>query len=140
MLNKSFIIFLGITFLSGCAALTQGAKGIAGLSTKEIEVSRKDAVKKDYNYDYKTCFNKAKEILNKKGAYIYAQSIKRHMIAVFVSQSDTTPVGLYFKEIDATHTSIEFSSPSTYAKELIAAKVSRGLNPQEEKEGEEDEE
>jgi len=140
MLNKSLVIFLSLIFLSGCAAVTEGVKGVAGVSTKVLEDNRKDAIKKEYTLDYKNCFKKAEDVLSKKGVYIYSQSIKKHMIAVYVSISDTTPVGLFFKEIDASNTSIEFSSPSTYAKELIAKIVTRGLNPKKVKEGEVDEE
>jgi len=140
MFNKYPVILLSLILISGCATVTEGARGVAGLSIKVLEDNRKDAIKKEYNLDYKTCFKKAKDVLIEKGAYIYYISIKKHCLAVYVSTSDTTPVGLFFKEIDASNTSIEFSSPSTYAKELIAKITTRGLNPKEEKSGEADEE
>ena len=110
--------------LLGCATLWEGAKGFAGISTKSIEESRKSAILKKVKYDYNTCYSKTKEILiTHIGAYIYAEDLNRHMIAIYVSKEDTTPVGLFFKEIDAANTQIEVSSLSTYAKEFIAGKV-----------------
>ena len=45
------------------------------------------------------------------------------MLALYVSQDDTTPVGIFFKEIDANNTQMEVSSPSKFAKEFIAKRV-----------------
>jgi len=102
----------------------EGAKGFAGISTKSLEEGRKGAILKQVNYDYNTCYYKTKEFLiTHTKAYIYAQGLKKHMLAIYVSEEDTTPVGIFFKEIDAANTQIEVSSPSTYAKEFIAGKV-----------------
>lgn len=109
--------------LMGCAMLKETAKGFAGLSTKELEKGRKDAIKKTFNYDFDTCYDKVKDTLNRIGSYIYAKDAKKQMIAIYVSESDTTPVGIFFKKIDTTNTQIEVSSPSTYAKEFIATRV-----------------
>jgi len=112
----------------GCATLWEGAKGFAGVSTKALEDNRKTAITKTFNYDYFTCYTKTLDILKSMRAYIYTQSIKKHMIAIYVSEQDTTPVGLFFKEIDATNTQVEVSSLSTYAKEFISGKVSSVLD------------
>lgn len=132
--NKNFefcIVILIFAFcilnLMGCAALTEGVKGIAGISTKSLEEARKDAIVKDFNYDYFTCYTRTLDVLKKTGAYIYTQDIKKHLIAIYVSEQDTTPVGLFFKEIDRANTQIEVSSPSIYAKELIATRVFSAL-------------
>jgi len=109
--------------LSGCAAITETAKSIAGVSTKALETERKSAIKKTFNYDSFTCYTKTLEILKRLNAYIYAQDVKKQMIAIYVSQSDTTPVGFFFEELDQNNTQIEVSSPSTYAKEYFAAKI-----------------
>lgn len=109
--------------LLGCAALTEGAKGFAGISTKILEDTRKDAIAKNFNYDYNTCYNNTQEILKRIGAYIYAKAPEKNMLAIYVSGEDTTPVGLFFKEIDKTHTRIEVSSASTYAREFISQNV-----------------
>jgi hypothetical protein len=50
------------------------------------------------------------------------------MIAVYVSESDTTPVGVFFKGVDNSNTEISVSSPSLYAKELIAKILSLELD------------
>jgi len=112
----SFVILLG-----GCATVQEAAKGIAGISTKALEASRKDAAVKAFDYDYFTCYTKTLDILKNINTYIYAQDIKKHMIALYVSKENTTEVGIFFKEVDAGHTQIEVASPSTYAKERIAA-------------------
>ncbi len=118
----------------GCATVKETAKGIAGVSTKVLEDARKDAVIKKFNYDYNTCYNKVEGILTQIGAYIYAKDNKKQMIAIYVSEADTTPVGLFLKAIDANNTQIEVSSPSTYAKEFIAKSVflalEKSLKPQ----------
>jgi hypothetical protein len=116
--NLSFIILL-----SGCATVIEGTKGVLGISTKSLEEGRKDAIAKSFNYDYSTCYAKTQGILKQIDAYIYAQDKKKSMIAIYVSETDTTPVGLFFKEIDTNNTQIEVSSPSKYAKETIAKRL-----------------
>jgi hypothetical protein len=112
---------------SGCTMITETVKGVAGVSTKSLEENRKEALKKTFNCDYNSCYNKARKILTNIGTYIYSQSKKRQMIAVYVSQEDTTAVGIFFKSIDANNIQVEVSSPSTYAKEFIAGKLFSGL-------------
>ena len=107
----------------GCETIKDGAKGFLGVSTRSLKEARKDAIIKTFNYDYVTCYSKTQEILKRMHAYIYARNTKKHMIAVYVSKKDTTPVGLFFKEIDATNTQVEVSSLSTYSKEFISKKV-----------------
>ncbi len=114
---------LFVISMSGCATLWEGAKGIVGVPTKVLEDNRKFALTQTFNYDYFTGYTTTLDILKRMDTYIYLENIKKRMIAIYVSQEDTTPVGLFFKEIDATHTQIEVSSPSTYAKEFIAGKV-----------------
>jgi len=122
-------LVIGIS-ISGCAVIKETAKGISGISIKALEEARKDAIIKPLNYDYFSCYTKTLDILRQIGAYIYMQDIKKHMIAIYVSEQDTTAVGLFFKEIDATHTQIEVSSPSTSAKEFISSKIFSVLNPE----------
>lgn len=110
--------------LWGCATIIEGAKGIAGVSTKVLKDNRKSAIKKIFNYDYNTCYANVEKILTHIKAYTYVKDTKKKMLAIYISKEDTTPVGIFFKEIDKTLTEIEVSSPSTYAKEFIAAKVS----------------
>lgn len=124
--NKTLIVLSFYIFfltLFGCSTIKETVKRIAGVSTKVLEDSRKDAIKKIFNYDYNTCYNKVKAAVTERGSYIYAEDPKKQMLAIYVSESDTTAVGIFFKEIDALNTQIEVSSPSTYAKELIAKRV-----------------
>ncbi len=125
-----FVIFAlsFVILMSGCATLLEGAKGFAGVSTRSLEKARKDAIIKTFNYDYFTCYTQTLDILKRMQAYIYIQSIKKHMLAIYISEEDTTPVGLFFKEIDATNTQVEVSSLSTYAKEFISGKVFSALD------------
>ena len=112
-----------VILMTGCAAIKEAGKGFAGVSTKILEDNRKSAIMQKFDYDYFTCYTKALDSLKLMQAYIYTQDIKKHMIAIYVSEQDTTPVVLFFKELDASHTQLEVSSPSTYAKELIANKL-----------------
>jgi len=109
--------------LWGCATIKETGKGLLGISTRSLEKARVDAIIKTFHYDYFTCYTKTLDILKGMDAYIYMQNIKKHMTAIYISEEDTTPVGLFFKEIDATNTQVEISSPSTYAKEFLAKNV-----------------
>jgi hypothetical protein len=125
--TKKFLLFVVcnflITALAGCATIKEGGKGLLGVSTKVLEDNRKSAITKTFSYDYFTCYTTALDILKRLEAYIYVQDINKHMIAIYVSSQDTTPVGLFFKEVNKNNTQVEVSSPSTYAKEFISGKV-----------------
>jgi hypothetical protein len=126
--------------ISGCTSIKEAGKGFAGISTKELEAGRKSAIVKTFDYDYFTSFTKALDTLKNMGSYIYAKDIKKHMIAVYASELDTTPVGVFFKEISQTSTQVEVSSLSTYAKETISQEIFQALGVKspsiEEKKGE----
>ena len=123
--NKQFVLVLLFMVLNlyGCAAIKEGARGFFGISTKVLEEGRKEAFSKSFNYGYADCFEKTKQVLLEKYSYIYAGDLKQRMLAVYVSAEDTTPVGIFFKEVDANNTLIEVSSPSTNAKEKISKRV-----------------
>nr|AEI30530.1 secreted protein [uncultured microorganism] len=110
-----------------CATIKEAAKGVAGVSTKILEDGRADAITKNFSYDYFTSYTRSLDALNEMGAYIYAQSLKQRMIAVYVSKRDTTPVGIFFKEIGTNNTQVEVSSPSLTAKSLISARLFKAL-------------
>lgn len=122
---------LGLLFLianfSGCATVKEGAKGILGISTKQIEDARDKATSKKFSMDLKTCEGKVIKALERGKAYIYAKDPEKKLIAVYISYTDTTPVGIFFKVIDAENTLVEVSSPSTYGKEIIAKKIFSAL-------------
>lgn len=120
-------VLLFVILMSGCASVKEVARGIGGLSTKVLEEGRKEGAAKTFNQDYHTCYTRIKHILKIHSSYIYAQSQDKHMLAIYVSAEDTTPVGIFFVEIDANNTRIEISSPAVYAKELIAARIFSAL-------------
>jgi hypothetical protein len=109
--------------ISGCASFREGIDGILGISIAELKKARKDAIVRNFNYDYFTCYTQTLDKLKEIRAYVYRQDIKRQMIAIYLTREDTTTVGIFFKEIDAGHTTVEVSSPSTYAKERISHRL-----------------
>ncbi len=131
--NTPFILITAFcllpTVLSGCATVKEMGKGFAGISTKVLEDTRKDALKKSFTLNYNSCYAKVKKILGEKGkeSYIYAEDAGKKMIAVYVSQTDTTPVGIFLTEERKNKTLIEVSSPSVYAKEYIAKNIFTGI-------------
>lgn len=118
--------------LSGCATVKEMGKGFIGVSTQVLEEKRKDALKKSFVLDYDGCYVKVKEILKgnvkEKESPIYAEDAKKKMIAVYLTQIDTTPVGIFFTEEPGGNTLIEISSPSIYAKEEIANRIFTGID------------
>jgi len=131
--QKKLLIITSVFLLAiaGCAAVKdaaiEGAKGVAGISTKALEESRKNAIKKTFNYSADICYNESKRILKNMSCYIYAQEPQKRMLAVYVSETDTTPVGVFFKVIDDTHAQVEVSSPSVFGKEFVSKKLFVGL-------------
>ena len=127
------------TVLLGCATVKEMGKGFAGISTQVLDQKRKDALKKSFALSYDDCYAKvkkilildasAKETLNKSvdAPYIYSDDLKRKMVAIYLSQADTTPVGIFFTEQAGGNTLVEISSPSIYAKEEIAKLIFGGL-------------
>ena len=115
--------------LSGCATIKELGKGFAGVSTRVLEDKRKDALKKSFSLGYNSCYSKVKDILDEKGKEfpIYADDTKKKMIALYLSQTDTTPIGIFFTEEAKNKTLIEVSSPSIYAKEFIAKNIFTGI-------------
>ena len=126
------VLYFVIT-MSGCTTLKNIGKGLVGVSTKEVEDTRQSSIKKTFPCDYDTCYMKVKDMLKERGSYIYSQDAAKTMFAIYVSQTDTTPVGIFFKTVDANNTEVEVSSPSIYAKELIARRIADIFEPEEKK-------
>jgi len=131
--NKRFILSaiscLIVTVLLGCTTVKEMGKGFVGVSTQVLEEKRQDALKKSFALRYSDCYVRVKDILNLKDkeSYIYAEDFKKKMIAIYLSSTDTTPVGIFFTEETGANTLIEISSPSIYAKEEIANRIFSGL-------------
>ena len=106
-------------YLYGCSSLREDMRGIAGVSTKVLEDNRENGMKITFKHDYNSCYRKIMDVLALNRCYVYANDPRKDLIAIYVSQEDTTPVGIFLKSIDANTTLIEISSPSTYAKETI---------------------
>lgn len=121
----SVVLLLGI--ICGCAPVKECLKGFAGVSTKILEDNRQTALSREINYPYQECYAKTMQILQNIGAYVYSKDNKKQLIAIYVSEEDTTPVGIFFQQKTDNITKIEVSSPSTYAKELIAGRLFAGL-------------
>ncbi len=108
--------------LSGCTTPGDYWKKVVGVSTKGIEESRADAVSKVFDYDYKTCYDKTETLLKKMPKVsVFAKT--KSMIAVYVIDPNTTPVGIFFKEIDAGHTQVDVASGSTPTRDWVAKNV-----------------
>ena len=134
--NKSFLLvvifYLISSVLTGCATVKEMGKGFIGVSTQVLEEKRKDALKKSFFLGYDACYVTVKEILKgnekEEESPIYAEDAKKEMIAVYLTSTDTTPVGIFFTEEKKNKTLIEVSSPSIYAKEEIAKKIFTGID------------
>jgi len=126
-ISKLAVVFFLSVVLMGCAGTREVCKGVLGVSTKVLEESRNEAIKKEFNFDLITCHNKVRMILKETGSYIYCDDLSKDMIAVYVSEEDTTPVGLFLTEVNKGVTLIEVSSPSVYGKEKISKTVFNAL-------------
>ncbi len=136
------LILIACCLLSGCAAVQEAGRGFAGVSTRILEDKRKEALRESFPLDYNTCYARVKDILGEKVmmkqgeeeiescSYIYAEDPQQKMIAIYLSETDTTPVGIFFVEDGRGRTMVEISSPSTYAKENIAGRVFNGIREQ----------
>jgi len=124
MKPSKIILVLLFTFCSmylyGCVGIKEELRGLAGVSTKILQDTRLDALKITFKHDYNSCYKKIMDVLAMNKCYVYAKDPRKDLIAIYVSEEDTTPVGIFLKEIDKDTTLIEVSSPSTYAKETIA--------------------
>jgi len=134
-MRKAALSVALILLVSGCASFKQATKSFVGVSTKELEDVRSQGVSREFNYDYFTAYSKALDALKTplgnaaaeqlagNKFYIYEKIVARHLIAGYVSESDTTPVGIFFDEIDKNTTRITVASESTFAKDFVAEQI-----------------
>ena len=108
-------------FLGGCVGLKEATRGFLGVSTKILEEKRKEAEVLQVNCDYFTCYQKVIDKLEDTKSHIYAKNDS--LVAFYLSANNTTPVGVFFTEIDRQETQLEISSPSSSAKKLIKKRL-----------------
>ena len=111
--------------LLGCACVKEGFRGFLGISTKELENARDKAIVKIVDYDYSSCYKIVEARLAEIGSYTYAK--RKDLIAVYISPTDTTPAGVFFKEIDKRKTQLEIATPAADTKEYLAEKIFSAL-------------
>ncbi|MDD3088053.1 MAG: hypothetical protein PHP89_05775 [Candidatus Omnitrophica bacterium] len=124
---KLFLFFLILFLLSGCCGPQEAVRGFLGKSTKVLEDKRKDAIARDFNLDFDAARGRIKAALKKEGSHIYREDLSLNLIAVYISETDTTPVGIFLTALDIDNTRVEISSPSIYGKEVIAKNIFQAL-------------
>lgn len=108
-----------------CARPTEIFKAFFAVSTAELEDLRKNALVKVFDEDYPSCYERIKGIIKKMpDTSIYAE--KKGMIAVYCLSLNSTPVGIFFTEVEPSRTKVELSSASTPAKNWVASNVFSG--------------
>ncbi len=112
---------------AGCAGLKEAVHGIAGTSTKVLEEGRSQAIAATIPEGSSSCFTRSEALLKEMGAYIYRADSRSAMIAVYVSETDTTPVGVFFTPLGNDRTEVQVTSPSSTAKQSISQKLFAGL-------------
>jgi len=122
------VFLLSVFFLAGCASVNEVCKGALGVSTQVLEEGRKDALKQEFGCDLITCHNMVRAVLKENKSHIYADNLEKDMLALYISDEDTTPVGIFLTDTGKAATLVEVTSPSIYGKELIAKIVFTGLN------------
>jgi hypothetical protein len=96
IISKIAMLFCIFIAQAGCAGLTESARGIAGVSTKVLEDGRKNAIQRSYPVDYAKCLEIVNGVLADSKVYVYARKDTQKMIAFYLSDTDTTPVGIFF--------------------------------------------
>ena len=122
------IVVLGccIIPIAGCAFLKEGTKSFLGISTRGIENARSEAIVKIIDYKLQSCYQKVESRLKEIGSYIYAKD--ENMIAVYISKTDTTPAGVFFRQLDNGKTEVSIASAAKDTKEYLADKVFEKLD------------
>jgi len=130
-MSRIKIIAIAASLVALCSGAPAGAdpaevfKALFAVSTRELEKSKRDALVKVFDCDYKTCYDKTLAIVKMMpDTDIYLQ--KKDLIAVYCVSLNSTPAGIFFEEVDATRTKVLISSASSSAKEWVASNVFSG--------------
>lgn len=107
-------IVILMVFLSGCASICEYTKVLLGTSTRELELTRKDAITKEFNIPYEVTFLKVQDILKQKGCKVfYKNRIKGVIVAMnFSGFINTSEAGIFLTSIEPSKTKIEITSQS----------------------------
>jgi hypothetical protein len=111
--------------LAGCAGFGETIRGIEGNSTRVLYETRPQAAAKEFRCNPEDCRQKAGEILAEMKTYVYRR--EPGLIAVFVSETDTTPVGIFITPGEEESSRIEVSSPSSPARDAVSQKLFSAL-------------
>lgn len=125
---KRFMLLVVLVFsISGCMASEEYARKVLGVSTEDLEVRRSTGIKKNFDMDFDSCFERAQEVLKDIDAYIYARQKWNELIAIYRTEKDTTPVGVFFSAVSGKVTEVEVVSPSSFIAEEVSQKLFLGL-------------
>ena len=130
MKNRVAFAVIGLSVLLSAGSLYSATaadvfKGFFAVSTSELEELKKSALVKVFDIDYKTCYENTLAIVEKmQDTQIYAKN--KGMIAIYCLSLNSTPAGIFFEKVDASHTKVLISSASSSAKEWVASNVFSG--------------
>ena len=106
---------------AGCAGIKQTTRAFLGTSTKELRQAREQAIVRVVNHDYQGCYKRVEAGLLGLGSHIYSK--EEDLIAVYISSEDTTPAGVFFRQVEDKKTELGITSPSKDTKEYLAEKI-----------------
>lgn len=113
---------------AGCVTggVKEAWRGFKGDSTRVLSEARPSAVAREFTFGRNDCVKKVEESLKEMHAYVYAR--EGELIAVYVTEEDTTPVGIFISAAEGEQTRIEVSSPSSFARDALSAKLFASLD------------
>jgi hypothetical protein len=114
---------LSIVSICGCStsALKESWRGFAGTSTAALTQNRPSAACHKFNCSLEECEPKLAEVLAELKNYVYAR--EPGLTAVYVSENDTTPVGIFVSRTPSGTTKVEVSSPSSFSRDAEARRL-----------------
>lgn len=118
-----FCCIIAFAGLCGCAHLKEGARGVWGRSTKILEEKKAEGASERLPGTQQDLFAQAEKTLLKMGCYVYTTDAQKQLIAVYVSETDTTPVGVFVEAAGGAEAAVTVSSASRDAKEYIAKRL-----------------
>ena len=125
-MKRLIIVAVIAALCAGCGVtMKEAGRGFLGTSTKILEDGRPRAISREFPCTGVECRKKVMALLKEMKAYIYRQ--EGDLIAMYVSSTDTTPVGVFVTEAGGK-AEVEVSSPSTYAREHVSRSVFAGLD------------